>query len=861
MALTSGTRLGPYEILSPLGAGGMGEVYRARDARLGREVAVKVLPDEFAKDPDRLRRFEGEARAASALSDPHIVTVFDIGREKGVSYFATELVEGTDLRALLGREPMPVRKTLDLAEQIASGLATAHEKGIIHRDLKPENILVTKSGLAKIADFGLAKLSEPSGASGSQLPTTDGHSTDTGIVMGTVAYMSPEQARGAAIDFRSDQFAFGSILYEMLSGKNAFRRGSPAETLSAILGQEPEPLAAAVPATPAPLRWIVERCLSKESEGRFASTKDLATDLKSVRDHLSEAGAMTVSGLTPAAPARRKRTALFTAAVALTSALVALAFVTGRRTGPRSSPRSRQLTFRRGTVWNARFSPDGRTVLYSASFEGRPIEIFEKREDSSESRPLGFPGSNLLSVSRTGPLAISLRSHMRPPYLRLGTLSEVELGGASAPRELLDDVYAADWAPDGSTLAVVRDVGGQFQLEYPIRKVLYRTAGYISHPRVSHDGRLVAFLDYPQLNDESGSVAIVDSSGRHRTLAAGFTSEKGLAWSADGREVWFTASRSGLNLLLYAVTLGGKTRVVHQIPGLILLQDVSLSGKVLAGRESWRTELFGRLSKESNEVNSSWLDWSLAADISKNGKIVLFTEGGEAGGAQMSIYLRQGTEPAVHLGEGYAQSLSPDQTSVVAIIASSGDLAIYPTGVGEPRRLSREGLAFQRVDWMPDGKRLLVSANEEGKGVRLWIVDVATGHHRPISPERFRHFSRCVHPDGSKVIAAGPDGRIYLYPLSGGEPTALPGLTTEDFPSGWLSDGHSFFVLRGGGLPANVYKYDVPTGRRDLWKELQPPDPTGISHFNRFLATPDGSAYVYNYQRRLSELFEIEGLR
>ena len=862
MALSAGTRLGPFEVIAPLGAGGMGEVYRARDSRLGRQVAVKVLPDAFAKDPERLRRFEGEARSASSLSDPHIVTVFEVGEADGVHYFATELVEGSDLRKYLDGGPLSARKALDLAEQIASGLAAAHEKGIVHRDLKPENILITKSGLAKIADFGLAKLTEPSGSGGSQLPTSDGHSTGTGVVMGTVAYMSPEQARGAAVDFRSDQFAFGSILYEMLAGKTAFRRGSSAETLAAILREDPEPLATVAASAPAPLRWIVERCLSKEPEGRFASTKDLATDLKSVRDHLSEAGGTSGSGPALVAPASKKRTgAIAVAGVVSVFALLGLAFIAGRRTAERSSPRSHQLTFRRGNVWTARFAPDGRTVLYSAAFEGRPIEIFEKREDSSESRALGFPGSNLLSISRTGPLAISLRSRMRPPYLRSGTLAEVALGGSSAPREVLDEVYDADWGPDGSTLAIVRDVGGRFQIEYPPGKVLYQSAGYISHVRISRDGKFVAFLDHPALNNDGGSVAIVDREGHHRTLGSGYLTAEGLAWSADGREVWFTASNSGQNLILYAAALDGKTRVVDQIPGFLLLQDISPGGNVLAGRESWRTELLGRLPKETNETDLSWLDWSLAAGISNDGRTIVFTEAGEAGGPQMSIYLRQGTEPAVHLGEGYAQSLSPDGTSIVAIIQSSGDFEIYPTGVGELRRLSREGLTLQRVDWMPDGKHFLASANEEGRGVRLWIVDRVTGKHRPVSSEGFRHYFRCIHPGGSKVIASGPDGRIYSYPLPGGEPKALPGLTTEDFPTGWFSDGRSLFVLRGGDRPAKVYKYDTTTGAKNVWMELHPPDPTGIANFNRFMATPDGSAYIYNYQRHLSELFEIEGLK
>jgi eukaryotic-like serine/threonine-protein kinase len=284
MTLTAGSRLGPYEILGQIGAGGMGEVYRARDTRLGREVAVKVLPEQFSSDPERMSRFEREARAASALSDSHIVAVFDVGEARGVHYFVCELVDGSDLRGILAKERPSVKKTLDLSRQIASGLAAAHEKGIVHRDLKPENILITKGGEAKVGDFGLAKLRESEQAPLSQLPTSDRALTAQGLVFGTVAYMSPEQARGKSVDFRSDQFSFGSILYEMLTGKRPFERETAAQTLTAIIEDEPAPIVQTNPAAPEPLRWVVERCMAKDPEERYASTRDLVRDLKHMQD-------------------------------------------------------------------------------------------------------------------------------------------------------------------------------------------------------------------------------------------------------------------------------------------------------------------------------------------------------------------------------------------------------------------------------------------------------------------------------------------------------------------------------------------------------------------------------------------------
>ena len=861
--LNPGTRLGPYEILAPLGAGGMGEVYRARDPRLGREVAVKVLPEEFGSDKERLSRFEQEARAASALNHPNILVVYDIGIAGGRSFIAMELVDGKSLREILDAGPMAFRKGLDLAAQIAEGLAKAHANGIVHRDLKPENVMVSRDGFAKILDFGLAKLTEAFGGEVSDLPTA-APATRPGLVMGTVGYMSPEQASGKAVDYRSDQFSFGAIGYEMATGKKAFSRNTSAETMAAIIRDDPEPVGQVNPKVPAPVRWIIERCLSKDPEDRYVSTRDLARDLKSLRDHLSEASVASGSGPAAALPTRRSRRTAAIAAGAAVLLLVAAAFVAGRRTADRSVPRFTQITFRRGTVSTARFSPDGHTILYSAAFEGNPIEIFEKREQSFESRALGFPGDALLSISKNGPLAISLGNHLATPFARRGTLAELASGGTSAPRELEENVYAADWGPDSSSLAVVREVGGRFQLEYPVGKILYQSAGWLSHARVSPDGKFVAFVDHPIPNDDGGSIAVVDRSGKYRRLAADFQSAEGLAWSADGREIWFTATASGTNLPLSAVTLGGKLRLIERIPGFLYLQDVSREGGVLATRESWRVGLFGKLAGDARERDLSWLDWSLASDISKDGKTIVFLEAGEGGGPGYSTYVRRGEESsAVRLGDGYGQGLSPDLRSVVAIVRPSSDtqLAIYPIGAGEVRLLPREGLTSQRVDWMPDGKRLLDSANEEGKGVRLWSIDAETGKTRPISPEGFRHYSRCITPDGSKVVTTGPDRRVYLYPLADGNPTPLAGLTADDQPSGWTSDGHSFFVFRRNELPARIYRYDVITEKKELWKELTPPDPTGIVQVNRFMSTPDGSSYIYNYQRYLSELYSITGLK
>jgi predicted ATPase len=287
MPLLPGSRLGPYEIGTLLGAGGMGEVYRARDPRLDRTVAIKILPAELSADSDRLHRFEREARSASALNHPNIVTIYELAQDGSAHYIAMELIEGETLRQLLIAGPLPIRKTIELAAQIAEGLAKAHEAGIAHRDLKPENLMVTRDGFVKILDFGLAKVASPAAAQ-NETRTFASWQTQPGMVVGTVQYMSPEQASGASLDFRSDQFSFGLVLYEMVTGKRAFPRGTAAEILVAIMREQAEPIAAQNPDAPAPLCWAIERCLAKDADKRYATTRDLARELAAIRDRFSE---------------------------------------------------------------------------------------------------------------------------------------------------------------------------------------------------------------------------------------------------------------------------------------------------------------------------------------------------------------------------------------------------------------------------------------------------------------------------------------------------------------------------------------------------------------------------------------------
>jgi len=854
MTLQSGTRLGPYEIVTVLGAGGMGEVYKARDTRLGREVAVKTLPLLAASDPERRARFEQEARSASALNHPNIITVLDIGDADGTAYIAMEYVEGRTVRELLTAGPLTARRILDIAVQAAEGLAKAHTAGIVHRDLKPDNLMVSKDGFVKVLDFGLAKLVTPLAGGISELPTVARPATNPGAVMGTVGYMSPEQASGQPVDFRTDQFSLGTILYEMATGTRPFQRKTSAETLAAIIRDDPEDVAKLNPRTPAPLRWIIERCLAKDPEDRFASTRDLARDLASIREHLSETG---VSGPAVATGPPRSRwlvPAAWTAAGLLAGAVLGAALA--RRAVPEAPDLGfTRLTFRRGAVLSARFAPDGQTVVYGAAWEGAPIEAFSVRLDSPESRSLGLPGANILSISSTGEMAVVLGHRFRFGFESTGTLARMPLGGG-APREVLENVQEADWSPDGSRLAVVRDNGNRRRLEYPVGTVLHETAGWISHARVSPDGNRIAFIDHPLRGDNVGSITVVDLQKSRKVLVP--LALNGLAWSPGGRELW----TAGIG----AVDLSGRRRRVWRVPGGMYLHDISRDGRVLVGRPNWRREIVGRGPDDAQERNLTWLDWSFPDDLSSDGRTVLLEEQTLTDKDENNaLYVRKTDgSPAVRLGWAQAACLSPDGRFALAAVRSgeANDLVLLPTGAGEPRTLPRSAIAYQSVNFFPDGRRILVSGHEPGSGTRLYLIELADGRPRAISAEGVSvFFWRALSPDGRLAVALAADGTPTLYPTDGGEPRALPGVAAAELPIRWSADGKFLYVARGVGVPANIDLVDVATGARKLWKTLTPPDPAGVLQMGPFQISTDGRSYVYSYRRQLDELLVVEGLK
>ena len=887
--LKDGTKLGPYEILASLGAGGMGEVYRARDTRLGREVAIKVLPSSFSHDPDRLRRFEQEARAISLLNHPNILAIHDVGTHEGSPYLVSELLEGETLRERLrgavdaapkgaaapgspvsgSDKPRPApqgvaippRKALDYATQIAHGLAAAHEKGITHRDLKPENIFLTKDGRVKILDFGLAKLVQPEGLSAelTSAPTTPS-GTEPGMVMGSVGYMSPEQVRGQPTDQRSDIFSFGVILYEMLSGRRAFYRETGAETMTAILKEDPPDLAESSRSISPGLERIVDHCLEKNPEQRFQSTRDLAFNLEALSVSSTQAAVAATAG----GPAiSRRRTVPAMVGLALLAG-VALGYLAAQRAAKTSPPVYHQLTFRRGTINSARFTPDGQTILYDAMWEGQPSRVFTTRPDSTESRPLDLPEAEVLSISSSGELALALQPHELAPYIHAGILSRVPLAGG-APREILEDVQAADWSPDGSQLAVVRRVGRRNRLEYPIGRALYEADGWIASPRFSPKGDRIAFLDHPVLGDDGGSVAVADLQGHKQTLASGWLTEWGTAWSPSGDEVWFSATATGANRAIYAVSLSGKLRLVTRAPGCLRLLDISHDGRVMLSEESNRQGILGHVPGSTGERDLSWLDYSGLRDLSSDGKTILFVESGEGGGSHYSNYIRQTDgSPAVRLGDGNATALSADGKWVASADFHQvpTPLVLLPTGPGETKRLADEKLSYMAGWFLPDGKRVVVRATEANHPPRFYVQEIEGGKLRPIGPESTEMRGR--HPislDGKFIALFGPDQKLALYPIDGGEPQPVPGFRPEEFICQWSADGRSIFVEQPGPPPVKVYKMDIATGRRELWKEIAPADPAGVVSVGLVRPSADENYYAYSYVRVLSSLFLVQGLK
>jgi len=834
----------------------MGEVYRARDPRLGRDVAIKVLPPALASDPDRLRRFEREARAASALNHPAIVTIYEIGKAEEVAYLAMELVDGVTLRELLADGSLPVKRLLSLSAQIAEGLAKAHAAGIVHRDLKPENVMVTKDGFVKILDFGLAKMAATESEAGQTAAATVSAATEPGVVMGTVAYMSPEQARGGALDFRSDQFALGSVLYELATGRRAFAGESRPELLAAIIREEPESLAAVSPKVPAPVRWIVERCLAKSPSDRYASTEDLARDLRAAEGHLSELS--SVSGAGPAAgPAPRSRR-LRVAAITLTACAVGATgawLLAGRSARLFAAPTFRRVTFQRGNILHGRFAPDGQTVLYSASWEGSPTEVYATRVDGTESRPLGLKKSELLAVSSSGEMLVLVGSDALKSPGGAGTLARASLSGG-APRELVEHVHAADWLVGGSVV-VQRHIDinhDELQIPAGTRRLDYSGG---SAPRSSRDGSRVAIA---RQTAAGGEVVVLDDAGRILWSAPANTRQ--VVWHPSG-EVWYSRE-AGEDPGVYALGRNGRTRPILHASGWVL-HDIAPDGRLLLERAIARASLRVRLDGDSKDRELSWLDGSTLSGVSIERGTLVFSETYEAGTRAGGVYLRAvDGSPAVRLADGTAAAFSEDgRWALVQGVGARAGCSIVPTSAGQPIPLDLGGANLVAAAFLPGPEpRLLATLGESGDRGEVAIVAAKGPRKLGISPG-FPENAVAVSPDGNEFAYRTRPREIAICRLDTAGCRKMP-TASDGAPVQWSADGR-FLYLRGYGvftIPVRISRYEIATGAETDWLTLGPEDATDFITLGDIFVSRDGKSYGYDAVAvRDSSLFVVEGLR
>jgi eukaryotic-like serine/threonine-protein kinase len=852
MPLTPGTRLGSCEILAPIGAGGMGEVYRARDTALGREVAVKVLPPEFASDADRLRRFTQEAQAAAALNHPNILAIHHVGTEHGAPFIVSELLEGETLRDRLIAGALPVRKAVEYAMQVASGLASAHDKGIVHRDLKPENLFITHDGRMKILDFGLAKLTGAEGGKVEERQTVTA-GTGAGMVLGTVGYMSPEQVRAQPVDARTDLFSLGAILYEMVSGGRAFHGETPADTMSAILKEEPASLTVSTSGVPQALERVIRHCLEKNPYERFQSARDLKFDLSEILSSASgSSGASQVSGIAAAPPAARRPRALAIAALGCLALVVAAGLGWKAHRAPASAqPTYQRLTFRRGTIATARFAPDRKTIVYGAAWDGAPVETFLVSTDSPESRTLGVPGSDVYAVSQSSELALSLRPDgSLPPHA--GTLARAPLLAGAAPREVMDKVEFADWGPS-DTMAVTLDTGVGDRLEYPVGTMLYEAPGPVHQIRVAPDGASVAFWEVVR---GKTALAVIDRSRQKRVLSDGWLDVDGLAWTSTGRELWFAAKSAERGWGVYSVSTAGELRLLLSSPGPIGLQDLSPDGRALLCRHTWQTGIRYLAAGADQEQELSWLDGSALADMSDDGHSLLFSEVGDAGGSEGAVYIRRSDgSPAVRLGTGEAMALSPDGKTVLATSRLGQELRVLPVGVGTARTLPGQFIRYETAAWLPDGRVAFV-AMEQGHDPRAY-VQMLDGTPEAISPEGL--VTRpSVSPDGKRLIVR-IDRKAMILTTTGGAPQPVTTIAPDEVPVRWL-DSDSILVASRKGDQTLLSRVNLSTGAHTLVRSVTYTNQAGLRRSFGLRVTPDLKSYAYSYARLMSELYLVDGL-
>jgi hypothetical protein len=857
MPLAPGRSLLHFRLVDKLGEGGMGEVWRAVDTTLEREVAIKVLPQALAGEPERLARFEREAKVLASLNHPNIAAIYGFPETDGLRFLAMELVRGEDLSQILARGPLPIREALDAAKHIAAALETAHDSGVIHRDLKPANVKRTPQGEIKVLDFGLAKWLESAAPNTGRSATVTSAGSVAGMILGTASYMSPEQARGFIVDRRTDLWAFGCVLYEMLSGVKAFDGPTVTDVLAAVVTGEPD-WDKLPPATPLSVRRLLRRCLEKDPKKRLRDAGDASLLLEADPDD---------SRSTPAPVVRPRRSPLLALiALAAVAAAGAIGWWLAHRGANATTARDVTFvrhTFARGMMRAARFAPDGRTIVYSAAWDGPPIKLYMARTDSTESTPIAMPPGELLAVSKSGEMAVAL-GLAYTGWMGDGTLARAPLLGGS-PREILEHVRAADWSPDGSELAIVRRVNGYDQLEYPAGKVLQKQAGYISDLRISPDGEHIAFSDHPVWADNRGDVCVVDRSGRKTVLAADLTAVIGVAWAPRGDEVWFTAVRGDhTSFVLYACDLAGRERTIHSSITPIELFDIAPDGRVLLGSHRNERSVLAALagfSEPRNLVVSG--EASLARYVAPDGSAVLISNHLSK---EYETYVVRGERPgATRLSTGDGMSISPDGALAMSVSADGKTMSVSPLAMGPTRPIPNpDGVTYEGIPvWLPDNRRVVVTGRRGSDAEsHAFVIDTASGVAKPFGAagiywDGFNAPPRS--PDGKEVVLRDADGAYRRWPVDGGEPTPIPGLIPDDGPLAWADDGAALFV-GGSSIPMSITRLDLATGKRTPWKTIAPSDAAGL-RYATLTISPNGKYWALAVAKLLTDLFVVDGLR
>jgi len=743
-----------------------------------------------------------------------------------------------------------VRRAIDYALGIAKGLAAAHEKGIVHRDLKPENVFVTRDGRVKVLDFGLAKLVRPE-ETHETVATLASPATLPGMVLGTVGYMSPEQVRGESSDARSDIFSFGAVLYEMLTGKRAFKRETSAETMTAVLREEPPELNDTGWQGPLGLQRILNRCLEKSVDRRFQSASDLAFAIESLSG---------TSSTRSIAQSKQKRAWLPWTAVALgTLALAAGLWLLGRWSAAKPQPKFTRLTYRQGYVSNARFARDGQTVVYSAQWNNEPLQIYSVRTEFPQSTRVDLPSATLLSLSASGDMELAV-DPVSGPYFLSGTMAQAPMAGGT-PRSQEKDVIAADYAPDGKTLALVRQANRKMQLEYPAGKVIYSTAGYLDYVRVSPSGKEVAFVEHPVYADDRGWVSAFDATGKCKQLSREYATLQGLAWSRNGKEIWFTASDS-TDRQLYGVSLGGKQREIFTTPQGTRILDIAADGRVLVSSEQHRTEITGSDPVTGKERRGlEWFDGSMLGDISSDGKAIVFLEwGGPAGPLYLAVYRKLDGSAPVALGPGGAPRFSPDGTTVATkILTRPPQVGLNPIGTGESRRLLVGDItSLGNVIWFPDGKHLLLTGATEGQPLRSYEMDLEGGKPQPLGPPDF--VGSAIAKDGKQIAGRNASADAVVFDRQTQKLQVIPGVEPQDQLDKWTEDGKGLLVVSATPSEARIYRVETSTGKRTLLQTVEPSEKAGSSQNVRLSYAEDSKTYAYSTVRVLGTLYVVEGL-